>query len=118
MQSYNGTDFKNCLLKAFHISPDANEFTFENPNGKVYCGNFETLTVNFYSIENDTVITSFNTVINEALASTPSLPTSTHVFGWNLFMAVFNDHFVFVTHNIPYTIGQTFLVPPSTLSLV
>ena len=65
MQPYNGTDFKNCLLNAFHISPDANEFTFENPDGKVYCGNFETLTVNFYSIENDTLITSFNTVINE-----------------------------------------------------
>ena len=65
MQPYNGTDFKNCLLKAFHISPDANEFTFENPDGKVYCGNFETLTVNFYSTENDTLITSFKTVINE-----------------------------------------------------
>ena len=65
LQPYNGTDFKNCLLRAFHISPDANEFTFENPDGKVYCGNFETLTVNFYSIENDTLITSFNTVINE-----------------------------------------------------
>lgn len=65
MQPYNGTDFKNCLLKAFHINPDANEFTFENPDGKVYCGNFETLTVNFYSKENDTLITSFKTVINK-----------------------------------------------------
>ena len=65
MWPYNGTEFKNCLLKAFHISPDANEFTFENPDGKVYCGNFESLTVNFFSRENDTLITSFNTVINE-----------------------------------------------------
>ena len=65
MKPYHGTDFKNCLLKAFHISSDANKFTFENPDGKVYCGNFESLTVNFYSIENDSLITSFNTVINE-----------------------------------------------------
>lgn len=65
MRPYYGTDFKNCLLKAFHISPDANKFTFENPDGKVYSGNFETLTVNFYSIENDSLITSFSTIINE-----------------------------------------------------
>ena len=65
MHPYNGTDFKNALLKAFHISPDANEFTFENPDGKVYCGNFESLTVLFYSTENDTLITSFSTIINE-----------------------------------------------------
>ena len=65
IRPYNGTDFKNCLLKAFHISSDANDFTFENPDGKVYCGNFEALTVNFYSIENDTLIASFKTIINE-----------------------------------------------------
>ena len=65
IRPYNGTEFKNCLLKAFHISSDANNFTFENPDGKVYCGNFEALTVNFYSIENDTLITSFKTTINE-----------------------------------------------------
>ena len=65
MHHYNGTLFKNAMLKAFHISPDANTFTFENPDGKVYNGNFETLNVNFYSIENDTLVTSFKTVINK-----------------------------------------------------
>lgn len=65
MRSYNGTEFKNCLLKAFHISQDANNFTFENPDRKIYCGNFESLTVDFYSVAADTLITSFNTIINK-----------------------------------------------------
>ncbi len=65
MQNYNGTDFKNCLLNAFNINPDANEFTFENPDGKVYCGNFERLTVNFYSVKADSLIASFHTTIHE-----------------------------------------------------
>lgn len=65
MHSYSGTAFKDALLKAFHISPDANEFTFENPDGKVYCGNFETLTVGFYDVQTDTLVTSFHTVINK-----------------------------------------------------
>ena len=62
---YNGTVFKNHLLQAFNISPDANEFVFENSDGKVYCGSFETLAVKFYSVEADTLVTSFKTVINK-----------------------------------------------------
>jgi hypothetical protein len=64
MHPYNGTDFKNSILDAFSISPDANEFVFENPNGKVFRGSFETLTVNLYSIKEDTLITSFSTNIH------------------------------------------------------
>lgn len=64
MQPYNGTDFKNHFLNYFHISPDANEFTFENPDGKVYRGNHETLTVRFLDAHTDSVVTSFSTAIN------------------------------------------------------
>lgn len=65
MTTYNGTEFKNTLLRVFHISEDANEFVFENPDGKVYIGNFETLTVHFNSVKNDSLVARFSTVINE-----------------------------------------------------
>lgn len=65
MSSYNGTEYKNALLNAFHISPDANIFVFENPDGKVYCGNFEKLNVRFHSIKADTLVTQFSTTINK-----------------------------------------------------
>lgn len=65
MRPYSGNDFKNCILEAFSISPDANEFVFENPDGKVYRGSFETLTVKFYSQQADSLIASFTTLINE-----------------------------------------------------
>ena len=71
MSSYNGTSFKNNLLTIFHISPDANEFTFENPDGKVYRGNHETLTVKFVDTKNDSIITSFSTTINEGSIYNP-----------------------------------------------
>ena len=65
MRPYSGNDFKNCILEAFSISPDANEFVFENPDGKVYRGSFETLNVKFYSQQADSLIASFTTLINE-----------------------------------------------------
>ena len=65
MRPYSGNDFKNCILEAFSISPDANEFVFEKPDGKVYRGSFETLNVKFYSQQADSLIASFTTLINE-----------------------------------------------------
>ena len=65
MRPYSGNDFKNSILEAFSISPDANEFVFENPDGKVYRGSFETLTVKFYSQEADSLIAYFSTIINK-----------------------------------------------------
>ncbi len=64
MRPYNGNEFKNSILEAFSISPDANEFIFENPDGKVYRGSFETLDVNIYSQQTDSLIASFSTLIN------------------------------------------------------
>ena len=65
MKPYNGTDFKNCILTAFNISPDANSFTFENPDGKVYRGNIETLTLNFMDARTDSLVTRMTTKIRE-----------------------------------------------------
>lgn len=65
MHPYNGNEFKNSILRAFSISPDANLFVFENPDGKVYRGGFEKLTVDVYSKEADTLITSFSAMINK-----------------------------------------------------
>ena len=71
MQPYSGTDFKNNVLKVFHVGTDANEFVFENPKGKVYRGNLELLTVNFYDTATDSLITSFTTTIHEGSIYNP-----------------------------------------------
>ena len=65
MEHYLGNTFKNHLLSRFHISDDANELIFENPDGKVYRGEHQTLTVNFRNAKNDSLITSVSTVIQE-----------------------------------------------------
>ncbi|MBO4811114.1 MAG: hypothetical protein J5552_06050 [Prevotella sp.] len=65
MPHYSGTTFKNNVLNTFNVSPDANEFTFENPDGKVYRGNIETLTVLFSDSKTDSLITSFSASIQE-----------------------------------------------------
>ena len=64
MQTYSGTQLKNAVLNYFKVSPDANEFVFENPDGKLYRGNYETLNVRFTDVRNDSLVTSFSTTIS------------------------------------------------------
>lgn len=71
MQTYSGTEVKNAVLSHFHVSPDANEFVFENPDGKVYRGNNEKLNVRFTDAENDSLVTSFSTTICEGSLYSP-----------------------------------------------
>ena len=71
MDKYNGVRFKNQMLKDFHISQDANDLTFENPDGKVYRGERQTLTVNFRDAKNDSIITSFSTIVQEGSIYNP-----------------------------------------------
>lgn len=79
MQPYNGTNFKNNVLNVFHVGTDANEFTFENPKGKVYRGNLELLTVNFYDAVTDSLITSFTTTIHEGSIYNPIVVGGNHL---------------------------------------
>lgn len=71
MEKYNGVKFKDYMLNTFHISQDANDLTFENPDGKVYRGERQTLTVHFRDAQNDSIITSFSTVIQEGSIYNP-----------------------------------------------
>ena len=71
MEHYNGVRFKNQMLKDFHISQDANDLTFENPDGKVYRGERQTLTVNFRDAQNDSIITSISTIVQEGSIYNP-----------------------------------------------
>ena len=81
MQDYSGTQLKNAVLDYFHVSPDANEFVFENPDGKVYRGNDETLNVHFTDVRNDSLVTSFTTTVSKGTIYNPiivhgrSIPT-------------------------------------------
>lgn len=65
MDVYNGVRLKNDMLKTFHISQDANELIFENPDGKVYRGERQKLTINFRNAQNDSIITSCSTIVHE-----------------------------------------------------
>lgn len=71
MNHYVGNTFKNHMLSCFHINKDANELIFENPNGKVYRGEHQTLTVNFLNTKNDSLIASVSTVIQEGSIYSP-----------------------------------------------
>ena len=71
MEKYNGVKFKDYMLNTFHISQDANDLTFENPDGKVYRGERQTLTVHFRDAQNDSIITSFSTAIQEGSIYNP-----------------------------------------------
>lgn len=71
MEKYNGVKFKDYMLNTFHISQDANDLTFENPDGKVYRGERQTLTVHFRDAKNDSIITSFSTAIQEGSIYNP-----------------------------------------------
>ena len=71
MEKYNGVKFKDYMLNAFHISQDANDLTFENPDGKVYRGERQTLTIHFRDAKNDSIITSFSTNIQEGSIFNP-----------------------------------------------
>ena len=65
IKSYNLIHFEDQLFKAFKLPATDYRFTFENPDGKVYRGGVHMLTTNFYSAENDTLISSFSTTITE-----------------------------------------------------
>ena len=65
MDVYNGVRLKDDMLKTFHISQDANELIFENPDGKVYRGERQKLTINFRNAQNDSIIASCSTIVQE-----------------------------------------------------
>ena len=64
MTSFNWTALKHKIYNSFHFDFPDNEFTFVNPNHKVYRGDQKVLTLNFYDIKTDKLLTSFTTTVS------------------------------------------------------
>ena len=79
MENYVGNNLKNYMLDYFHISKDANELVFENPDGKVYRGERQTLTVNFRNAKNDSIIAQLSTVIHEGSIYNPIIVNGANI---------------------------------------
>jgi len=65
MRDYSWIAFKENMSKAFDLNFPDNIFHFVNPDDKVYRGDSKKLTVNFYDIENDSLIASASTTITK-----------------------------------------------------
>ena len=63
MRSFNWANCKSTMLNTAHLTFPDNEFYFENPDFKVYRGDHKRLTVNFYDIQTDSLITSVSTEV-------------------------------------------------------
>lgn len=79
MDRYLGATFKDHMLHAFNVSQDANAFTFENPDGKVYRGERQRLTVNVRDARTDSLVTSFSTTIQEGSIYNPIIIGSRNI---------------------------------------
>ncbi len=61
IRNFNWVSCKNAMLGSASLSFPDNEFTFENPDFKVYRGDDKRLTLNFYTVQNDSLIASVST---------------------------------------------------------
>lgn len=89
MKNLTFSQFKRHLYDAFHLDFADNEFVFVNPDYKVYRGDTKVLTVNFYNIQNDSLVASFTTSVQLGKIYKPIIVNG---------------------HSVPYVIVQGFLL--------
>lgn len=114
LSNFKWVSCKDKILHSVHLVFPDHRFYFMNPDLKVYRGDTKELTLNFYDIKTDTLISSMSTIVVLGKAFNPIIVHGqpiTYIILQGIFLTIFLLLFVYITLQviIPYFKYRRFL---------